>query len=144
MHQHRVRHTLIQVQRYKVQAHVIELIVVVIYQEAIVDYAYLPAQPNKRQVVMNVAIQQIARRQVRTYRRDTLRLHQLITAVRHVIMRTVQKVATILQTVHSQVTISIMTKNQPMLMKQAVLQNGHIKQAVVRIQQIAGHTVYLM
>lgn len=76
MHQHRVRHTLIQVRRNKVQAHVIELIVVVIYQEAIVDYAYLPAQPNKRQVVMNVAIQQIARRQVRTYRRDTLRLHQ--------------------------------------------------------------------
>ena len=76
MHQHRVRHILIQVRRNKDQSHVIELIVAGIYQEAIVDYAYLAAQPNKREVVMNVAIRRIAQQQVRTYRRDTLRLHQ--------------------------------------------------------------------
>jgi hypothetical protein len=58
-------------------------------------------------------------------------------------MRTVQKVATILQTVHSQVITSIMTKRQQMRMERVVQRNGHIKQVVVKIQQITGHTVYL-
>lgn len=111
-------------------------------------YAYLAARRKtqrryRQEVTSRARTRADVVQQVRTYRRDTLRLHQLITAVRHVIMRTVQKVATILQTVHSQVTISIMTKRQQMRMERVVQRNGHIKQAVVRIQQIQAHTAYL-